>query len=132
MSSLTCWNCGENLDDLPRPITRHNNCPKCYEALHCCMLCKHYRTNDATPCEHDRAEPPVNKENANFCEFFGLRFGAYDGRVLHQDAARTKLEALFNEDMIGSVSTETSDTPVTKETRAKAKLDALFGDGKDS
>lgn len=132
MSSLTCWNCGENLDDLPRPITRHNNCPKCYEALHCCMLCKHYRTNDATPCDDDRAEPPVNKENANFCEFFGLRFGAYDGRVLHQDAARTKLEALFNEDMIGSVSTETSDTPVTKETRAKAKLDALFGDGKDS
>ena len=96
------------------------------------MLCNHYRANDATPCDDDRAEPPVNKENANFCEFFGLRFGAYDGRVLHQDAARTKLEALFNEDMIGSVSTETSDTPVTKETRAKAKLDALFGDGKDS
>ena len=132
MSSLTCWNCGENLDDLPRPITRHNNCPKCYEALHCCMLCKHYRTNDSRPCDDDRAEPPVNKENANFCEFFGLRFGAYDWRVLPQDAARTKLEALFNEDMIGSVSTETSDTPVTKETRAKAKLDALFGDGKDS
>ena len=133
MSSLTCWNCGENIDHLPKPITRHNNCPKCFESLHCCMLCKHYRVNDSTQCDNDRAEPPVNKENANFCEFFGVRFGAYDGRVLHQDAARTQLEALFKEDTFEDNNfLETSGAPVTKEAQAKAKLDALFGNDKDS
>ncbi len=97
------------------------------------MLCKHYRANDSRPCDDDRAEPLVNKENANFCEFFGLRFGAYDGRVLHQDAAQTKLEALFNEDTIEDDNfLETRDAPVTKEAQAKAKLNALFGDDKNS
>ena len=80
--TLQCWNCGRSLDDVPRPISRHEHCRDCFEALHSCRLCRHYRTDVNSRCNEERADPPMNKENANFCDFFAQAFAGLDDLLL--------------------------------------------------
>ena len=129
MSELSCWNCGHDLSDVPRPISRHAQCKQCFEALRSCRMCLHYNEDVTGQCEHDRAEPPIRKESANFCEFFRPRSGAFDQRRnASSSSARSQLDALFG----GDESTAgTTDNPVNTDREIdpddpKAKLDALF------
>ena len=98
--SLVCWNCGEPLEGIPLPISRHANCESCFEVLHCCRMCRHYRPDARPDCDHDRADPPVEKESANFCEYFkpANRFSAEGaGRA---SAAKSDLDALFGNESV--------------------------------
>ena len=98
-ADLECWNCGASLDELPRPITRHMNCPACFEDLHCCRMCRHYRGDATSPCDDERAEPPVYKEGANFCDFFRPASRGYrTGRRERQAQAKSRFAALFAPD----------------------------------
>ena len=126
MAELKCWNCGTSLEELPRPITRHMNCPACFEDLHCCRLCRHYRPNVTNPCDEDRAEPPVHKEGANFCEFFRPSTDAYEpSSTSKHAAAKNRLDALFSGESDGPESE--ADVPdVGSVDDAKRKLDDLF------
>ena len=134
MAEIVCWNCGASLAEIPRPISRHANCPACFEDLHCCRLCRHYAPGITGQCEDDRTDPPIHKETANFCDFFRPVFGAYRARTgTKRDAARARLDALFetpesppDEDRAGAPDVS------SKEEEARAKLDALFGKGDDS
>ena len=95
-ADLECWNCGASLDELPRPITRHMNCPACFEDLHCCRMCRHFLDNATSPCADERAEPPVHKEGANFCDFFRPAMRGYQtGRRERQARAQSRFAALF-------------------------------------
>lgn len=106
---LSCWNCGERLDDVPLPVSRHEYCTQCAEAVHCCRMCIHYDRDVADQCREDRAEPPTDKETANFCDYFSPRFSAGGGTAgAESGAGRSRQE------------------------EARAKLDALFGGGDDS
>ena len=124
---LTCWNCDASLADLPRPITRHMHCPQCFEDLHCCRLCRHFLDNATNPCDDERAEPPVNKEGANFCDFFRPRMGSYEaGRNERRDRAQSNLKALFagtEDDSTAAQGAAVPDEPVDE---ARRKLDELF------
>ena len=131
---LACWNCGADLAGVPRPISRHEQCPDCFEALHCCRLCRHYRTDVTGQCDEDRADPPVIKENANFCDWFRPAAGAFSGdRASRAGAAKDKLQALFGADEpveagdAGDTSGEADSAPRTPEEEARARLDELFG-----
>ena len=133
MASLTCWNCGENLDDVPRPISRHATCGACFSELHCCRMCRKYDPNVTGQCEDERADPPVYKENANFCEYFAPLAGAYrTTRGERRDAARAKLDDLFGGDAAtaGDSANEPDAAPApdekSAEELAREKLDALF------
>ena len=134
MAEIVCWNCGASLAEVPRPISRHANCPACFEDLHCCRLCRHYAPGITGQCEDDRADPPVHKETANFCDYFRPVFGAYRDRTgTKRDAARARLDALFK----ASESPPDDDRAAapgvsSKEEEARAKLDELFGKGDDS
>jgi hypothetical protein len=129
MSALICWQCGESLDDLPRPISRHAHCPKCFTEVRCCRLCRHFDARiDGAQCAEERAEPPLNKEVANFCEWFDPRGGAFKSqRSARHDKARAELDALF-----GNPSENTDEIPpnepqeLSQEEQARAKLEALF------
>lgn len=126
MARMVCWNCGASLDEVPRPISRHANCPKCFEDLHCCRLCMQFDPNATGQCQDDRSDPPVQKANANFCDFYRPLLNAYrDERGEKHGDSRARLDALFS----GGV--ETSDRPPTKKEEARAKLDALFKDESD-
>ena len=135
MTGVVCWNCGCSLEDIPRPISRHANCPECFEDLHCCRLCVHFTPDLTGQCDDDRTDPPVHKETANFCDFFRPLSGAYeDARGSRRDAARSRLDALFGGDA-PETSADSAPAGTSKEDRARAELEALFrtdGDDTDS
>ena len=137
LRKLQCWNCGTSLEDVPRPISRHEHCKACFEALHCCRLCRHFRLDINPQCDEDRADPPVNKENANFCDWFRPASDVFQSsRTQKSDAAKDQLSVLFGEDSdeestedaaVSDTAGDTAEKP-SKEDAAKAKLDSLFTD----
>jgi hypothetical protein len=129
MSTVVCWNCGRDLADIPRPISRHSNCPECFSNLHCCRLCKHFLPERVGVCAEDRADPPVEKENANFCSFFLPANSAFDQQSkIKGDAAQNALANLFGaaaaEDSAAEGTSQKSEQPAT-DTTIDA-LNALF------
>ena len=72
----------------------------------------------------------MQKETANFCEFFRPLTGAYeDVRGSRRDVARQQLDALFGGD--GPEASAESASGPSKEDRARAELDALFKNDAD-
>ena len=137
--TLVCWNCGTDLDDIPRPISRHATCSQCFNELHCCRLCKHYDPKRTMQCFEDRADPPLQKENANFCDYFAPRANAHEARTTTKsDAAKDKLADLFGDtDQDDIEADQATDADVTAadssdqkeespEEATKRKLDDLF------
>ena len=131
MATLECWNCGASLDDLPRPITRHMNCPKCFVDLHCCRMCSKYAPKATISCIDERAEPPVNKENANFCDYYRPTSAYRQGSVERQASAKARLDALFGagagEDEDSEADDSIEEQGDDKESEARRRLDDLFG-----
>ena len=88
-------------------------------------------------CNEERADPPLQKENANFCDFFSPRFGAFDGTQAEKSTqARNDLDALFDrqadplaaEDGGDGTGDEAPgrDGPLSDEELARKMLDDLF------
>ena len=129
MAGLLCWNCGASLDDVPRPISRHATCAKCFEVLHCCRMCRWFAPGRPQDCDHDRAEPPVEKASANFCEFFSPSTRAFDADdASERSAARSRADALFGDDA-GDSGEPDGDAPLRGgDDNLKSKLDDLFDD----
>ena len=124
MSAVVCWNCGRDLADIPRPISRHNNCPACFSDLHCCRMCKHFLPERVGVCAEDRADPPVEKENANFCSFFVPIGNAFDPNAKSKgDAAKDALADLFGK--APNTDNEDSDPKSTDAPTTDPALDAL-------
>ena len=139
MSELACWNCGHSLNDVPRPISRHATCSKCFNELRCCRLCRHYDPQRTAQCFEERADPPLQKENANFCDFFAPKAGVFDPHnVTRSGSARAQLDELFaGPAQADDASTDAPGTdgpaptanepPSSKDDEARRKLDDLFG-----
>lgn len=131
---MVCWNCGQGLDDIPLPISRHATCGTCFNELHCCRLCRHFDPVRNIQCFEDRADPPLRKENANFCDFFSPSTSAHHANTTTKsDAARSELDALFGNPPKGAIdieeqapAVETDNQPLSKEEEARNKLDDLF------
>ena len=128
MAELVCWNCGGSLADIPRPISRHANCSTCFEVLHCCRMCRHYEPDKRPYCSHDRAEPPVVKENANFCDYFrpANRYVATDAE--RSDKAKSDLDSLFGYDSVADTESEVAPEAEADPDDPLNKLNDLFGD----
>ena len=116
-AGLVCWRCGESLKMLPLPLSRLAECPSCRAELHACRLCTHYEAHTQRKCREIRAEEIVNKEQANFCDWFKPRAGAFDARAQAKSvAAKSNLDQLFGGDAAAEAPTDP----------ARAKLDELF------
>lgn len=95
-SSVVCWKCGASLRDVPVPLSRISVCLSCHAELHVCYLCTFYDPRKAESCREERADPPVDKQRANFCEYFqpqGDAFRAQDDSPSNR--AKEGLEKLF-------------------------------------
>ncbi len=106
------------------------NCPKCFVDLHCCRMCSKYAPNATITCNDERAEPPVNKENANFCDYYRPTNAYRRGSVERQDAAKARLDSLFGtpaEDSEDPEADSVKDQEDDKESQARRRLDDLFG-----
>jgi hypothetical protein len=117
---FVCQHCGTSIN-LSEPIPRDAECSGCGRDLRACIQCRHYDPALNNSCRETEAEPVVEKERRNFCEFFaparGARPKADDSS--RQAQARAKLEALFG----GAA----SKPPASSDPRAR--LEALFGGG---
>lgn len=74
-------------------VFRTDSCPHCDRDLHACVNCTHYEPGRNNDCREERAEREVEKERANFCDYF--HFGA---RPFLRDPAceaKARLAALF-------------------------------------
>lgn len=98
-AGMRCYNCGDSLATLSLPISRRDMCPACSVHLHACRMCVHYDPHVIGQCREQEAEEVLDKRKVNFCEWFVPSDSAWDGSTSGGDE------------------------------RARAALDALFGDG---
>lgn len=77
--TLVCWKCGASLAALSLPLRRLDVCKACNAELHVCKLCVEYDTSHAQHCREPTAEEVRKKTEANFCDFFKPKPGAYVG-----------------------------------------------------
>jgi len=94
--SLVCWNCGASLEGLSLPLRRLETCKACNAELHVCKLCADYHTGYAKHCREPTAEEVRKKTEANFCDHFKPRPGAYFGKDQAEiDRTKAALAQLF-------------------------------------
>ena len=128
---MQCWKCCTLLKDVLLPFSRYEECTTCKADLHVCLSCRHYdpRINDA--CFEDRAEFVLDKDKANFCDYFKVNTKAYKPKDISEaEIARRKLAELFGEP-IADDATENAATPQSEADKALADLKRLFGDSDD-
>ncbi len=72
-----CFNCGKDisLGVLPK-VLRSDDCPHCTADMHVCKMCLHYDLKAYNDCHEPNAVRVVDKEKANFCEFFKINTNA--------------------------------------------------------
>ena len=74
---LVCWRCGASLANLSLPLRRLDVCKACNAELHVCKMCVEYDTSYAKHCKEPTAEEVRKKDEANFCDHFKPKPGAY-------------------------------------------------------
>ncbi len=124
---VPCWKCGKTQEVL-LPFSRYEECSHCKADLHVCRACKHYVAQLSSSCLEDRADFVLDREKANFCDYFQPNPRAYSGSDDSEaKAARAKLAELFGEEPPAD-DAEQQDKPETEAERALAELKRLFGD----
>src|SRR2546425_584411 len=93
MGMPSCHRCQQAIVIKER-IGRRDTCSGCGADLHCCLNCVFYDTHYANACREPQAEPVIDKEVGNFCEFFALRTRQTQQPSASADA-RARLETLF-------------------------------------
>jgi hypothetical protein len=96
-------------------------------------MCRHYDESASTGrCREERAEPPSEKDVANFCDWFEPGKNAFrEGRTTAGENARSRLDALFDdsrglEEQPDQARPNPGDVPHSAEEKARAELDRLF------
>lgn len=88
-----CFRCGKTIE-LKARIGRQESCPYCRCDLHVCKNCRFYSPGAYNDCREPQAERVLDKEKANFCDFFSFR--ANEGKEESKEKeARKRLEDLF-------------------------------------
>lgn len=68
-----CYKCSGDLQlAAGSDIGRSEECPSCFANLRCCKMCEFYDTSSYNECREPVAERIVEKEKANFCDYFKL------------------------------------------------------------
>ena len=74
---IECWRCGTALKPDQLPINRLEQCHHCHADLYVCRLCRSWNPRYTSKCSHDHAEPPLDRERANFCQYFKPAAGVF-------------------------------------------------------
>jgi hypothetical protein len=94
--NLVCWRCGTSLAALSLPLRRLDVCKACNAELHVCKLCVEYDVSYAKHCKEPIAEEVRKKDEANFCDYFKPRPGAYVAKDTAELArSKSALDDLF-------------------------------------
>jgi hypothetical protein len=119
MPALTCRHCGTPVP-LDEPLPRDLVCEGCNRDLKACLQCRHYDEHYNNACRETMADPVVDKDRRNFCEYFSFSRVPFQGQAPSRDRAaeaRAKLEGMFG----GPAKAGPS-----REDEARRKLEDLF------
>ncbi|HEY4417201.1 MAG TPA: hypothetical protein VGO57_16040 [Verrucomicrobiae bacterium] len=92
-----CHNCGEPWTLSGNP-GRGETCMKCRLDLRVCLNCLSYDRSVAQQCRERRAEPVLEKDKGNFCEYFEFARRTWQPKGENnsrESAAREQLKKLF-------------------------------------
>jgi hypothetical protein len=90
-----CFFCSHVLDDALE-VFRSSSCPSCRRDLKVCLNCRFYKKGAHWDCLETIPEAVLEKNRANFCEYFRFREGsAGSPTVVKQDQARDEFRKLF-------------------------------------
>jgi hypothetical protein len=92
----TCHHCQREITITDR-VGRRDTCPGCGADVRCCRNCLFHDPGYANACREPNADPVLEKEAGNFCEYFAF---IEDRRpqasaTSTASSARAQLEALF-------------------------------------
>jgi len=90
---IRCSFCDKEIE-VTGTITRSDACPHCGRDLRCCVQCKFYDPGSYNECKEVSAERVVDKERANFCDYFIIK-GARENVTGKAAMAKQSLENLF-------------------------------------
>jgi hypothetical protein len=90
----SCFSCKKELDISERP-GRRDTCPFCRADLKVCLNCRFYDEGAYNKCREPRAERVVEKDRANFCDYFEFRESEGGKAISRAEEARRRLEELF-------------------------------------
>jgi hypothetical protein len=98
MPTRHCHNCGWEYT-LPAVPGRTESCHQCGADLKVCLNCVHYDLRVAHQCKERRADPVMDKNMANFCEYFEFMRREWKEKAADQreQAARNNLKKLFGD-----------------------------------
>jgi hypothetical protein len=91
---MNCWKCGREIDTRER-VGFRDYCPGCDRALHVCLNCEFYEPTYNNQCRETQAARVVDKDRANFCDYFAPLKGRRVTNSAPEAGARAKLEGLF-------------------------------------
>jgi hypothetical protein len=91
---MNCFHCGRQIE-LKQRVDFREMCPGCDRSLHVCLNCDFYDTTFNNQCREPQAERVVDKDRANFCEYFSPRKASERERSAPPNDARAGLEAMF-------------------------------------
>ena len=90
---MKCAFCGKKTNIVDK-VGRSDTCPHCGRDLRCCKQCNYYQQNAYNECLEVMAERVVDKERANFCDYY-MPKNSSQRKVNRTQNARDALEALF-------------------------------------
>lgn len=94
MSEINCYSCQAPLDfEAGQKLARLEECSSCYASLHVCKMCRFFDETAYNGCSEPMAPRIVEKDKANFCEFFKLAGKAQSGPSA--DDLKSAADALF-------------------------------------
>ena len=101
---LFCFRCGGSLATLTPPMSRQDMCPACSSYLHVCRMCVNFDEHVVAQCHEEDAEEVLDKEKANFCDWFTPSANAYcPAAKIADEKARSRADALFGGSSPGSM-----------------------------
>ena len=94
---VSCHACSADLE-FDDPIGRTALCPRCSSDLRCCLNCRFHDISSYNDCAEPMAERVMEKDRANFCDYFSPGGSAGIGITTLQSASKSglsELEKLF-------------------------------------
>jgi len=89
-----CFHCNNSLD-VSDSVGRGEQCAKCLSSVKVCLNCEFYDASSNNECRESEAERVVDKEKANFCDFFKLGFSEKADGDDSKEKAKEELDKLF-------------------------------------
>ena len=88
-----CWNCGHLIE--ANNFARQDSCVKCGRDTKVCKNCGFFDPAYNNMCRENQADRIVEKEKANFCDYFYPQTEKPGQPSSTLDAAKAAAEALF-------------------------------------